>query len=789
MKREDTLDEYINASYNHTYIQMIQDCKLWNPNDGVQTIITTPLHTDFSIEPDYLLVCNDDGGAITINSKWFITETVRLMSGQYECHLRRDVFAEAWDELMASACHINRAILTNEDPLIFNPEPIAVNERLWSEEKIFDKTRVPWIVFYGADKPTAISNFSPYKINYDYSTGNKASWEASNEFYYLPGDKASIQINFKWSDVNVMYGNGMFHLLPNCLDSNTDVSGSSSYSIGGYPVMTNPSGIDYSGAVNAFKTQFNVKGQVDADKVLAMDGKVLKDTTENKYYTIRVSTSTPSETAAISVYNSGTYNWAMDCLRSNTNVRVFDDEFGDPHNSIITIYSTSATSITLTELTLPGAVDVKVPDNSVRAADAPYYMWCMPYGKIDMTVGAYSIDSDKDLNIAIANQIASVYNSADKIYDVQILPFCPLPDEYITPSGGIAVNDSSITATDTIVLHTVDPTDPDDGIRGFIFACPKCSFTRQIDRQFYPNFNNYKMENVCVKTRLYSPNYSSSFEFSVAKNGGIDGFNIRCTYMPINPYIRIAPIWGGLYASGGFYGDEVFDKDPRGLILSGDFSIARLNNAWVNYQEQNKNFEAIFNREIKHMDVARKYERYEQLANIGTGAVSGAAAGAFAGGTVGGVPGAIIGGVVGAAGSIGAGIADYTISERMYGENKSYATDLHELNIKNVQAMPQSLAKTTAFNVDNRYFPILAWYMPTDREVELVKEFINNRSMTVDVIGRPIDYIYNRFQQTIYDQPTDRGFISGSIIKIDSIHDTHFIDALNDEFTKGVYLR
>ena len=158
--------------------------------------------------------------------------------------------------------------------------------------------------------------------------------------------------------------------------------------------------------------------------------------------------------------------------------------------------------------------------------------------------------------------------------------------------------------------------------------------------------------------------------------------------MPFNPYIRVAPIWGGLY---GINEDEV-----RGLVCSGDYSLPRVNDAWATYQQNNKNYEAIFNRQIDNMDTMRTYQRAEDIVS----AVVGTAGGATIGSKFGGLAGGLVGGIGGAI----AGAADITLNELRYQENRSYATDIHEMQLGNIQAMPRTLSKTTAFNIDNRYF-------------------------------------------------------------------------------------
>lgn len=770
------MSDYLGAD-SENLLQKIENTTLWNPQDGITTEMVTAVPKtenldDFALaEPDYVIVADEYNN---IDSRWFVIECRRLQRGQYNCTLKRDVFAEAWQDLVNADCHIDRAILLNEDPLIFNPEPITVNEILHAEYPIKDATGVPWIVFYAADKPSAITNYDPVKHTFDVQTDNIVTWEAAREFNFLPNDLKSIQIQVPGY---TGFKSWKLNLLPNGMSGVTASHVTDPVGTMGVPQITDPSAINNAGAISAFKSQFTLSSATDAAEIVSLDGKVLYDNVNDKYYRIAVTLSAVSQVQqALGIAGSATYLWAQTML--NTCVSYLGANTVLPHQ-LETFYQYQSTSITLTEIAFVSAVDIKVPTNSVKPSDAPYYMWCMPYGKISMEVTdgtTKTVTADPVLNLSIASEIANK-NSSDNTFDVQILPFCPLPDEFIDPDdGSIVVDDTTITDFGTITQHTDSSV-----VKGFIFACPKCSFTRFIEAEFYPYYPSYKMSDICNKVRMYAPNYSSSFEFSPARNNGINGFNIRCTYMPIQPYIRVAPLWSGLY------GNEMFDKDPRGLICSGNYSIARLNDPWVQYQEQNKNFEAIFNREIEHMDVQRKYERAGQIAGALAGTVTGAAAGAAAGTFIPGV-GTIAGGIVGGIGSAVTGAADVAHAEKLFQESKSYATDLHYLQLGNVQAMPRSLSKTTAFNVDNRYFPILAYYLPTEKEADLVDQYINIHSMNVDAEGKPIDYIYNRYKRQ-GDTFTDRGFISGSIIRIETPYDTHFVDELNKEFQKGVYLR
>ena len=757
-------------------IARITATSLWNPNDGITTDVNTPNGVDFSTEPDYVLVWLNDTSN-TIESYWFVTETVRLHSGQYKCYLKRDVFKEAWNELMEATCRIDRAILNKYSVLAFNPEPIEVNRINTQEIEIKDKTGCPWIVFYSS---TAPSDLNPVTVSVGgddlpitYTVNSIDSFKADHTFRFLPDNEHSIQLAINASYLN---SDAPVALLPYGLTVDGHTAGRHLELRNRLVVSDN---VPINTPLNTFKANESyVEGGItktlhtldDAQAALAYDNTVVWDSTADKYYKISVRLSDTTTVVDTDLNGAPATNAYIvlgnDLLDDYTNWdSVFKESSGPIYSSDwIKKYEYRDVICSAMEVELT-TVTAQVPAASYEPSDAPYYVWCMPYGNISMTWKDngtyYQITSDKDLNLRIANAFAKA-NSTASLFDVQILPFCPLADQFITYSGGINIEDNTRVSDKNTIK------DSNNDVKGFIFSCQTASFKRQILLPTPYNAIDYKLGSITRLYRLYSPNYASSFEFSVEKNGGLRGFNIRCTYMPVNPYIRVAPIWGGLY---GINEDEV-----RGLICSGDYSLPRINDAWVQYQENNKNYDGIFNRQIENMDKLHTI----QMSQGGAQALVGAAgAGLMAGALTGSAGWGIAGGLT----SLAAGAIDQHMEQLKYKENRSYATDIHQLQIGNIQAMPHTLAKTTAFNVDNRYFPIFTVYDCTEEEKQMVIEFINRRSMNVGIIDKPANYVNNLWNYT------SRGFIQGTIVRIDSKHDTHFIDELNNEFQKGVFTR
>lgn len=145
-----------NNYYNHTYkkenllvdylpfrIGEVEDCELWNPGDGIRTSQVFD-YEPIKEFPDYMVVAEGN----EIYSRWFVIDGDRLRNGQYRVSLLRDVIADNIEAILTSPMFVERALLQENDNLIFNSENITVNQIKTSETLIKDNTGVPWIVGY-----------------------------------------------------------------------------------------------------------------------------------------------------------------------------------------------------------------------------------------------------------------------------------------------------------------------------------------------------------------------------------------------------------------------------------------------------------------------------------------------------------------------------------------------------------------------------------------------------------------------------------------------------------------
>ena len=279
-----------------------------------------------------------------------------------------------------------------------------------------------------------------------------------------------------------------------------------------------------------------------------------------------------------------------------------------------------------------------------------------------------------------------------------------------------------------------------------------------------------KVDSECSFERLVSPNYQGTFEFCVAKNGGVDYFNVDMTLKPYNPYIHVNPNFKNMY--GGDY------DEAKGLICNGDFSFGQLNDAFRNYELQNKNYEAIFNRQIQNMDVEHRLQKTEATVGMIAGTLQGAGVGAGIGAMTGNPMLGVGAGIIAGGASLGAGLADLSILKERQVEQKDLALDMHEFQLGNIRALPYSLTKCPAFTYNNKLFPFIERYSATDEEVKILKNYLSLRSFNINAMGSIGEYIQ--------DQPT---FIKGQLIRLDELHcPTNIANDLYNEINQGVYI-
>lgn len=424
--------------------------------------------------------------------------------------------------------------------------------------------------------------------------------------------------------------------------------------------------------------------------------------------------------------------------------------------------------------------------------DAAFDMFAIPYGRLAFKCanGTHTYYTSKSECLGISRWLATALGSAN-VYDLQILPYCPNENIRNYMATHAVLDLSAISGQYQVVFRAPAGTSPsstsDWAPCSFIFTPLSCKGTFDIAKNIAPTTEdwsdalNYKISNETQLVRLCSPNWGSMFEFSLAKNNGVSKFNVDYTYKPSQPYIHINPDFKFLYGQDW--------DDSRGLILGGDFSIQSADSAWIEYQNNNKNYQAIFNRQVENLDVNQKIEQEQTLFNsqvgIATGMIGGMAGGAMNGMKLGGPWGAAAGAIAGLAGgtalSVAGGFKDMDWMRRAQAESKDYMQDMYGYNLRNIQARPDSLARTEALNNNNKIWPVIEIYDCTDIEKQNLINKIRYNGMTVMMLGKLADYDYSEDFNQVY--------VKGQLVRCESIDDDfHIVDAIFQEVAKGFFV-
>lgn len=772
VKKEDTLGAYLT-----------QDCLLdtfenvnFVPADGVDTTLVVKHEGP---NPDYLIVADGND----IESRWFVVESDIIRGGQYRLTLHRDVIVDSYDLVVNAPCFIEKATLSNNDPFIFNGENMTFNQIKQSETLLKDETQSAWVVGYipkdAFPEGATVTGDAILDDSADITVAGIENWEyyqyQNTDFNALITDYTTtgeVRIKVTSSSATAPLKDVPFGITKGgiaYLDTITPGAGSPGYSVtvpynqndtiyaaekaikNGCPQQWD-TGVVRTGVLLKLKEYIGGHGVVEISDFTSLNNKIIYDSNTQLYSRVILSKEIKNETVRINsstIPNLYTYLDEKVTKEVSADGMTFTIEGAANVNTYKTEFSYEAYRITLEQIPQQVTATISKPEARYHLEDQPYDMFAIPYSD-DLEIyknGTKLFNANKSIAVNIATQITAATGSAN-VYDVQLLPYCPV--RYcILDDGTFDVKTSKVDYVQDKNKNNI----------GIILWATTSSFTVNISNEI--TSTNPKVENLTDKWRLCSPNFNGQFEFSVAMNGGVDYFNVDCTYKPFNPYIHVNPNFKKMY------GQDF--NDARGLICAGDFSLPQVTKAWADYQLNNKNYENIFNREIQNLQVQQKAQRIGDIASTFGGIAGGAAGGALVGPI-----GAAVGGLISAAG----GALDIGINEKLRAEAMDYKRDMFGMQMGNIQALPSNITKTTAFTYNNKIFPILEYYTCTDEEKTALANKLKYNGMTVGRIGKIADYLANANDQ----------YIKGRIIRIEGVSDDfHYYKAISDEIYKGAF--
>ena len=210
VKREVDLSSYLTAGtlihtqYNVNYA----------PGDGVnmRQVLNSETYGDYAIYAD----------GNTIVSRWFIIEASRNCKGQFGLTLRRDLVVDNFDTVLNADTFIEKAILPDNDPMIFNKENMTVNQIKSFVKPIKDASHLAYIVGY-IDKGFSQEKHTMPKsalATINTLAGFESDWGSSTTIY----DKASLNPTWQINTKGFVSGIGAYYTQNVKFDKNNNIS-------------------------------------------------------------------------------------------------------------------------------------------------------------------------------------------------------------------------------------------------------------------------------------------------------------------------------------------------------------------------------------------------------------------------------------------------------------------------------------------------------------------------------------------------------------------------------------
>lgn len=751
----------------------------FNPGDG----ITTTIPVNYDGEVNYLILTDNaipgTVGQEVIVSRWFIIESKFTRMGQRVLTLRRDILVD-YSTMATATVFAERGYVPNTSSLIYNSESNSYNQIKKSEKLIKDESGSAWLVGYLAPNVFDSGNItiqgSNSEVQYDYSFATRDEmilafpgvdlvpttlyynfgslylkfysladgdqpylWRADYPSDLLTYETASVPA----ADVTMVIPQANLDDAQSFLINNLLMPSVAN-------IISEKLVLDYSNVSRASITKI-----INNRNVIARVG---TQTSGYTYYQLDVGTSQTlrQQRDIRNTTASNTFEYLTSIFTALDNTTL---ALGTPDR--YTLESTESYFSCYWRNIPVSSNTIELKTTAEKVDSSPYYCFAIPYHAAKVIKGTQTIITDPRESLLLARNIATQLGSF--CYDVQLLPYFPL-QSYIDSMGRID--------TTTMPDGTVAVLNSAEGeARTFLFWITKTNFSFGV-----PDIIAYssepKIQNETQFCRINSPNFSASFDFSIAKNKGVDYWQVDCSYKPYQPYIHVAPNWRGLYGSDF--------NDARGLICTGDFSIDLMTDKWQEYQIQNKNYNEIFNRGIQSLDLQHSIAKRQDIFGAVAGSLSGAMSGATTGALAGGLPGAIGGGIAGLGMSAVGGVMDVIDSQKLRDDARSSQFDMFNYQLGNVKALPNTLTKVSTYNINNKIYPFYEIYEATSEEIGALRQQLNWRGYNLGIIGQLSDF------------QVEGKYFKGKLIRLEEVHDVslgdnHLLENYNSELQQGIY--
>lgn len=751
-----------------------------NWGDGVNAFISCinlPNDDMLGLGKNYLLIVNNN---FTIHSRWYVMESGYAMKGQYQITLRRDLIADHLDKVVNTKCMINRGWLLTGDKRLYKPEGFQFNQVKTAQISLGNSgadtidTPQAVVAYLAKNRQQPIElQLTPSKFPVSYSANTLQDW--SGYVYVTQQQKQYTAFRYNATVMKYtapvvfdkFYWGSTAGPVKDIFGPTAGQYWATTQPVDATQLMKDLGGDEFIAALDSLSFAA-YPGGTNLD---SYDNKYFYEQATGKYYLIHVNRQQKILEENYETVNIGSLY--TKCYTAFNNV------------SYLSPMNTSSTSgdwfqikkyytYETLELELVGSSSdsskVTIPINMCPTSNTSYDIITIPCGKWTYMQNPTSFPMVN--STAIAQELAAQLGKQDSslVYDVQLMPY--MPQGSYTFVGGQFLFTQFPNTENTV--YNVNIEDSTGLLRTFISAVQTADSSFEV----YPigatvkapsDPVDFKVARETTLYRLCSPTYDSLYDFNPYDNNGLAEMRAYMTLKPYNPYLLIQPVFNesGLY--GGNY------QDNRGLICS-NFSMTRTSDRFLQYELNNANYKQIFSRNIESLNKQKGWAETEALWTGGAATLSGIATGAM-GGSKFGIGGAAVGGTVGGiVAGIGANV-DRSITSDRAQEQIALSSDMHYLNIGNIQALPDALTKVGAFTIRTAKQPFLEVYRATTEEQEALRKYIAEQGMTYGDID---------VMQTVIDNTPTNGYVSGYAIYMDADFDAHEFNELNNELQIGV---
>lgn len=762
IKRFENLSDYMSYQLGSTFtgINFI-------PGDGVETELILNFDTATLGTPDYLIAAETDEEF----TRWFIMNSERTRKGQTRFKLRRDLIAEEIQGIKDATSMVKQGYCEWGNVAFFNKEPISVNSIPKSKDYIIDNSVSGWLVAY-LPKHTDDSNwedkvvkFGTNKVNgqYSFESISEAKTAMGDLQSYIGGTMEVYQgVNASVERVKL---NKYEYFLQNGGAWSSEAVSSTDYHSRFYGNTSKAKDAMQAGAQSIYSTlsarmtpaNYKYQGYSSVMSTIAKyDGKTFTDESTGIVYMAKLSLVEESidDVYVSSSNNSDLYTIFLNAAKGvDSTVGCYSPGVSNISWAPIRTRDAKNYRISVTVQQLSDTVYSWTIDKTRRQTkDAPYDCICMPYRNDGLTAGCRidgkMVTIDYEANMQLASALSAYYGSS--VYDVQLLPYCPVQDLINTTiSGGMSVSSST-----SGVNYKYD-----EKSKTIVFYCNTVNtkFTR--GKNVSPLMG--KVESICDKYKLVAPNYSSEYEMPVFENGGIYFWNITQTLSPYSPWIQVVPVFRN------FNGTNL--NDSKGLVVGGSLSITQMNSAWAEYLRTNSNYSQIFESQMA-------YQKYQQKNAMISDALSAGSTALTTGISSGILTGNVGVGVAAGLASGAAGVADLFTQNKMNQKANEYTREQYNLQLGNIKSTPATISKITSINSSFVIWPYIETDSCTDAERKIVKSYLKNYGMTINQVGQLGNYMNQDY------------YCSADIILAEDIKgDANYKNQIKTEVSQGFF--